>query len=377
MNRDILAERLQLKGYRVETVCDGREALERLRSEKFDLVLLDLVMPEIEGDEALRTMKADKDLREIPVIMISGLDELDTVARCIELGADDYLPKPYKPVLLRARISACLEKKQLHEQEQATYRALKESQKHLAAELAEAADYVTSLLPEPLAGDVTTEWKFIPSTQLGGDSFGYHWLDDDNLAMYLLDVCGHGVGAALLSISAMNVMRSHSLPDTNFHDPGNVLEALNDMFQMERHNNMYFTIWYGVYNKSSHTIVHSCGGHPPAILLSGDDRASAEPVELKVPGLVIGTMPDMPYRNETQELGRYNELYLFSDGVYEVDLPEGGMWEFKDFVKLVAQPPPSGKSEIDVVADQVTEWVGGGAFEDDFSMVKFVFPIRG
>ena len=376
MNREILAERLECEGYRVETVGDGREALDKLRSEKFDLVLLDLVMPEIEGDEVLKAMKADPELKEIPVIMISGLDELDTVARCIELGAGDYLPKPYKPVLLRARISACLEKKQLHEQEQAMFLALKESQKHLAAELAEAADYVTSLLPEPLTGEVTTEWKFIPSTQLGGDSFGYHWLDDENLAMYLLDVCGHGVGAALLSISAMNVLRSHSLPDTDFQNPGNVLEALNEMFQMERHNNMYFTMWYGVYNKSEHTIVHSCGGHPPAVLLSGNDRASAEPVLLKVPGLVIGTMPDMPYRNETQQMGPYNELFLFSDGVYEVDLPDGGMWEFEDFVKLVTKPPPAGKNEIEVVADQVTEWVGGGSFEDDFSMVKFVFPKR-
>ncbi len=376
MNCDILAERLGLEGYQVQTVGDGREALKRLREEKFDLVLLDMVMPEIEGDEVLKAMKGDPDLREVPVIMISGLDELDTVARCIELGADDYLPKPYKPVLLRARITACLEKKQLHEQEQETYAALKESQAHLAAELAEAADYVISLLPAPLSGEVSTEWKFIPSTQLGGDSFGYHWLDDDNLAMYLLDVCGHGVGAALLSISAINVMRAHSLPDTDFKNPSNVLEALNETFQMERHNNMYFTIWYGVYNKKDHTITHSCGGHPPAVLLTGEDRASAQPVELKVPGLVIGTMPDMPYHNATQKLGKYNELFLFSDGVYEVDLPGGGMWEFKDFVKLVAQPPPAGKNEIEVVADQVTEWVGGGAFEDDFSMVKFVFPER-
>lgn len=376
MNRDIMSERLQFEGYQVETVCDGRQALDRLKEEKFDLVLLDLVMPEIEGDEVLKTMKADPKLREIPVIMISGLDELDTVARCIELGADDYLPKPYKPVLLRARITACLERKLLHEQEQATYRALKESQKHLAAELSEAADYVTSLLPPPLTGEVTSEWKFIPSTQLGGDSFGYHWLDDNHLAMYLLDVCGHGVGAALLSISAINVMRSHSLPDTDFKNPGNVLEALNEMFQMEHHNNMYFTIWYGVYHKAENTIVHSCGGHPPAILLTGDDRASAQPILLKVPGLVIGTMPDMPYGNQTQKLGKYNELFVFSDGVYEVDLPDGGMWEFEDFVKLVTLRPPAGKNEIDVVADKAREYLGNDNFEDDFSMVKFVFPNR-
>jgi sigma-B regulation protein RsbU (phosphoserine phosphatase) len=97
---------------------------------------------------------------------------------------------------------------------------------------------------------------------------------------------------------------------------------------------------------------------------------------LKVPGLVIGTLPDMHYGNQTQQLGKYNELFVFSDGVYEVDLPDGGMWEFEDFVKLVTQPPPEGKSEIDVVADQAREYQGNDNFEDDFSMVKFVFPTR-
>ncbi|WP_415715261.1 PP2C family protein-serine/threonine phosphatase [Maridesulfovibrio sp.] len=114
-------------------------------------------------------------------------------------------------------------------------------------ELAVAADYVTSLLPDPLKeGDIQADWRFIPSTSLGGDSFGYHWLDDDHFAMYLLDVCDHGVGSALLSVSAMNVLRSQTLPDTDFLKPDMVLEALNDSFQMDQQNNLYFTMWYGV-----------------------------------------------------------------------------------------------------------------------------------
>ena len=114
--------------------------------------------------------------------------------------------------------------------------------------MAQAAKYVCSLLPEPIrTGAVRVDWRFVPSTQLGGDSFGYHWLDDGHLAVYLLDVSGHGVGASLLSVSALNVLRSQSLPNTDFHNPGEVLERLDATFKMEQHDNRYFTIWYGVY----------------------------------------------------------------------------------------------------------------------------------
>ena len=374
MNLDVLQQLLEAYGYTTTTAGNGREALARLQQEPFDLVLLDITMPEMDGFTVLQTMKADAELRELPVILISGLEDMDSIARCIEIGADDYLPKPFKPVLLRARIGSCLEKKQLREQEQATYHALVESQKHLAEELAEAEKYVRSLLPEPLTGKVRTEWRFITSTSLGGDSFGYYWLDDDHLAMYLLDVCGHGVGAALLSISAMNVLRSQSLPGTDFKNPGAVLSALNEAFQMDRQNNMYFTMWYGVYNAVTRQIVFARGGHPPAVLLTGASRETAQPVELKAPGMVIGSMPGLKYRTVTVDLGTFSELYLFSDGVYEVTLPDGTMWEFNDFVTSLIRPPPPGKSELDLVMDVARKLQGRDTFDDDFSMVKFVFP---
>jgi class 3 adenylate cyclase len=116
-NRGMLARRLARLGYRLRTAAGGREALAVLAREDVDLVLLDVMMPDIDGYEVLRRIKEDQRLRDIPVLMISALDELDSVVRCIELGADDYLPKPFDPVLLRARIGACVEKKRLRDQE--------------------------------------------------------------------------------------------------------------------------------------------------------------------------------------------------------------------------------------------------------------------
>jgi DNA-binding response OmpR family regulator len=116
-NRDMLSRRLQRQGHTVAVAEHGRQALEMLTAASFDLVLLDIMMPEMDGYQALRQIKADPALRHIPVIMLSALGELESVVRCIEMGAEDYLPKPFNPVLLQARIGACLEKKRLRDQE--------------------------------------------------------------------------------------------------------------------------------------------------------------------------------------------------------------------------------------------------------------------
>ena len=125
-NREVLSRRLLREGFAVASAEDGSRALAVLRERPIDLVLLDVMMPVMDGYETLKRMKEDEDLRAIPVLMISALDELDSVIRCIELGAEDYLPKPFNPVLLNARIGACLEKKRLRDQEVRHAQALAE-----------------------------------------------------------------------------------------------------------------------------------------------------------------------------------------------------------------------------------------------------------
>jgi DNA-binding response OmpR family regulator len=116
-NRDMLRRRLERQGYAVATAEHGRQALALLRAGGFDLVLLDVMMPEVDGYQVLREIKASPEMRDLPVIMISALDEIASVVRCIEMGAEDYLPKPFDPVLLQARVGACLEQKRLRDHE--------------------------------------------------------------------------------------------------------------------------------------------------------------------------------------------------------------------------------------------------------------------
>lgn len=145
LNLDLLAQRLSRQGHVVCTAIDGEDALQRAKERPFDLVLLDVMMPKLDGYGTLARLKADEQLRSIPVIMISALDELSSVVRCIEAGAEDYLPKPFNPTLLRARIAACLEKKALHDQELGLYNSLVQSQRQLDRELITAHRFVAGL----------------------------------------------------------------------------------------------------------------------------------------------------------------------------------------------------------------------------------------
>ena len=157
LNLDLLAQRLARQGHMVSTAVDGEQALQRLSEQPFDLVLLDVMMPKLDGYGTLAGLKADEKLRAIPVIMISALDELSSVVRCIEAGAEDYLPKPFNPTLLRARIGACLEKKALHDQELELYNNLVQSQRELESELSAAHRGMAELDP-----DVRSDPKVAP-----------------------------------------------------------------------------------------------------------------------------------------------------------------------------------------------------------------------
>jgi len=167
VNRDLLVRRLKRQGYDVLVASNGFEALELMRSTALDLVLLDIMMPQMNGYQVLETLKADPALRYIPVIMISAVNDIESIVRCIELGAEDYLSKPFNPVLLRARINACLEKKRLRDQEQAYL-------KKLAAEQEKSEQLLLNILPAPIAarlkqGESTIADSFADVTVLFAD----------------------------------------------------------------------------------------------------------------------------------------------------------------------------------------------------------------
>lgn len=252
-----------------------------------------------------------------------------------------------------------------------TKEALIESRQHLAQELKEATEYTRSLLPSPLDSRIRTDWRFIPCTELGGDFFGYSWIDDDHFAVYLIDVCGHGVGAALLSVSVVNLLRSQSLPETDLRDPGTVLTKLNEMFPMEANGNKYFTAWYGVYRLSDRRLRYASGGHPPALLLNGPEADQAELHWLTTGGLVVGAMEQVQYETKEIELAAYNRLYVYSDGVYEVETPEGTMQCLPEFgARLSKWGRNQNDNDLDEVYERMRSLQCSEQFDDDFSLLR-------
>ncbi len=366
-NREVLSRRLAREGYSVVEAVDGERALAVLRDQEFDLVLLDVMMPNVDGSTALLRMKADDNLRHIPVIMISALDEIGSVVRCIEAGAEDYLPKPFNPTLLRARLGASLEKKRFRDQEREYLRTIERTQARLSEELQEAANYVRSIIPAPMAEPYRIDWSYEPCGELGGDAFGYHWIDDEHFAIYLLDVCGHGVGAALLSVTAINVIRSGSLARTDFRNPGEVLGALNNAFLMENQNNMYFTIWYGVVHAPTRRLRYASGGHPPALLLrdGGVER-------IRTQGMMIGAMEDMTFADAEIELRDGDRLVVLCDGTYEVTREDGTMIDFEDFEDLMLKKG-SDADGLEALLAWVHELRAGKPLQDDFSILRVEF----
>ncbi len=250
---------------------------------------------------------------------------------------------------------------------------LKESRRQYAAELAKAAKYVEALLPPKItSGAVQTDWVFIPSIQLGGDSFGYHWIDDEHFVMYLLDVTGHGIGAALHSVSVVNVLRSQTLNFVDPRDPSSVLATLNSTFQMKDFNDMYFTIWYGVYNRKTRVLRYASGGHPPALLRTGSrDNYS---IDLhRSGGILIGGVRDAEFPSVSVTIPEDSVLYLFSDGVYEVP-KDDGMMDFDEFVGLLCAQTFAGEDSPSEIAARIAEIQTCEACLDDFALVRISFP---
>jgi phosphoserine phosphatase RsbU/P len=358
---EILTRQLSALGLSPSKAGSGEEALAILRHTAFDIVILDVVMPGLGGLATLSRLKALPATSHLPVIMISSLDDMDSIVRCLEEGAEDFITKPFSPALLRARLAGCLRAKHLADSQRTHLAQLEDSRDRLDSELAEAARYIRSILPPPITTPVAIDWRYQPCTELGGDAFGYHPLDDDHLAIYLLDVCGHGVAASLLSVTAINVIRSGSLPATDFLDPSSVLASLNRAFPMERQNNMYFTIWYGVLHHPSGTLRHASAGHPPALLATpqGIERVHA-------PGLITGMLPDSDYVGGTTHLPPHSRLFVFSDGCFESRQENGSRMPFEEFESFLAT-----HGHDDDVLDHLHRRVSGsGKADDDFSIMR-------
>ena len=364
--QELLRRTLKKQGYEVTVASNGEDGVAQAQKLRPALIICDWIMPRLTGIDVCRQVKADPELSTTQFFLLTSLGSIADRVKGLDAGADDFISKPIELNELQARVRAGLRLHQLS-------RDLKIAKQSLEAELAEAAEYVQSLLPDPMTEPISIEAKFIPSRQLGGDCFDYNWLDADYLAIYLLDVAGHGLRAALPSVAVLNLLRSRALPNIDYYKPSDVLRSLNTTFQMSYQNDKYFTIWYGVYNRISRQLVYASAGHPPAVLISQSPASTAKIKRLKTPGMPVGMFPDAPYVDNCCDVEDLSTLYIFSDGVYEIHQPDGNIWGLDPFIDLLAAYNGASADQLELVLNYIQNLNAKAVFDDDWSLLKVNF----
>jgi sigma-B regulation protein RsbU (phosphoserine phosphatase) len=357
---------LEKQGYEVVTANDGEEGITQTLLSQPALIICDWIMPGLNGLEVCHRIKKDPNLSTTFFILLTSLDSVADRVKGLDAGADDFITKPIEQNELQARVRAGLRLHQLS-------RDLQTQKLLLETELAEAAEYVRSLLPPPMTAPLGINSRFIPSRQLGGDCFDYYWLDANYLAIYLLDTAGHGLRATLPSISVLNLLRSRALKGLNYYQPSNVLTALNDTFQMNYQNDKYFTIWYGVYNRVNRQLIYASAGHPPAILISGKSPSITEVQRLKTPGMPVGMFPEAKYVDGFCNIEKSSTLYIFSDGAYEITKSDGTLWSLDAFIQLLVSLQHPIDYQLNPLLSYLIALNSKEAFDDDLSILQIKF----
>ncbi|MBD2326566.1 SpoIIE family protein phosphatase [Alkalinema sp. FACHB-956] len=377
----LLNKILREEGYDITTAASGEEGLIQAKTIQPALIICDWVMTGIEGIEVCQTIKQDPQLAAAFFILLTNRSESHDLITGLDAGADDFLSKPIAAGELKARVRAGLRLYQANQALKSAAQTLQQQTEKLESELAEAATYVRSLLPKAITTPISIQHCFLPSQHLGGDCFDYYWLDAEHLVIYLLDVSGHGLGAALPSVFIQNLLRSQSLPDLNFYQPAQVLATLNKLFRMSEQNERYFTIWYGLYNHSTQQLTYASAGHPPALLIAPDNEGQPQAQLLKMRSLPIGVYSDAAYTEATVSISSHSTLYIFSDGIYEVRQKDQTFWNLTEFTTLLVdltqqnfqQAPTTPRLDLDQLLEKIRSLKATELFEDDCSILQVCF----
>jgi sigma-B regulation protein RsbU (phosphoserine phosphatase) len=375
MNRDMLARRLEHAGFDVDTADGGNAGLERILYGDYNLVLLDIMMPDIDGLTVLKRVREVYSKMELPVIMATARDEGSDLAEALSLGANDYVTKPLDFKVVRARVDNVLGYA-------LASRELQHANERMNRDLEAAAGVQASLLPNNPVDIEGAEfvWRFRPCDELAGDGLNFFRQDDEHVAMYVLDVSGHGVASALLSVSVTHHLSQLIGQHQRFadaecceHTGGNIISPawlarnLNTLFPMEAMGRHYFTFLYGVLNVKTRTFCFISAGSPGPMVVHSDGTVDVH----DVPAVPIGMFPDSEYIDTAIELQPGDRLYLHTDGLYEernIDTREQfGRNRLQQSLGSAATAPIA--ASLDGVLDEIMRWRGSNALSDDIAVL--------
>ncbi len=375
VTRTSMAARLKRLGYRVLEAENGLVGLEVARRERPDLLIVDWMMPEMDGPTFCEAVRRDSVLKSSQLLLMTSQDKPAQIAEGLARGADDFLSKSASKHEIIARVQAGLRASRLVRELETTagelassMQLLQRKQEETDADLQVAASFIHSQLPpqgNPVQG-IALAWEYQPSLLLGGDLFGVMAVDADHLGLYILDASGHGVAAALRSVSLMTFLRADNMLQLlGSYDPEKVVFEANRRFPLSA-DGEYFTLWVGLLHLPTRSLSYVSAGHSGALLCSGQSPSRW----LTRSSFPLGFDPTAQFANDRIVLKPADRLFLLSDGIYEVPSSSGDLWGRERFQAVMeAGRQMSLSAAIESSFSAARGWQQAQQFSDDAAVV--------
>jgi serine phosphatase RsbU (regulator of sigma subunit) len=371
-NVDYLEQELEELFYETISACNGPEALAQVEAESPDLILLDIMMPGMDGFEVLTRLKADPAMRDIPVIIISASNTMPSVIKGIELGAEDYLPKPFEPALLHARITSSLEKKRLRDLQKLYLKSL-QRELEIGREIQQG--FLPAELPDPPGWEIAA--CFQAAREVAGDFYDAFLLPDGHLVCVLGDVCGKGVGAALFMTLFRSLIRATCTTDyfqkkaaQKTVSPAerlqHVITFTNDYItSTHAEAYMFATIFIGMVNLQDGRLTYINAGHEPPLLLKAN-----QPLDHLTPtGPAVGIIPGVVYSTRETVLQPGESLVVFTDGVTDAINADGINFGADRLKNVLQEIHPSINELLAHLQAQIHQFIGMTDQFDDITLL--------
>ena len=363
-NIQSLAATLKPAGYQVLVATNGQQALDVMAKVRPDLILLDIMMPVMDGFEACVNIKANAEWHDIPIIFLTAKTETADLVKGFELGAVDYVNKPFNAHDLMARVHTHLTVDRLRTSVSEKNAALEKAQAQMSAELDLARAMQVAILPSrfPVAPGCDGSARMLPATTMGGDFYDFIELPGGCIGLVMADVSGKGVPAAFFMAVARTNLNALAATASG---PADCLQRTNDVLLTQNPMDLFVTVFYAVFDPATGALTYSNGGHNPPLI-----RRANGTVEMltAAAGLVLGMFP-ATYEQDSAQLQPGDTLVLYTDGVTEAFNVDAQMYEEARLVERVrADGGGSAKTLVASIFDGVIGFSGAAPQSDDITV---------
>jgi serine phosphatase RsbU (regulator of sigma subunit) len=349
-NVDYLEQELEDLGYNTAAANDGFAALEQVAAVNHDVVLLDIMMPRMDGFGVLSRLKADPASRMLPVIIISAVDDMTSIARGIGMGAEDYLSKPFDPVILEARLRSSIEKKRLRDQEQVYLQAM-ERELEIGRQI--QTGFLPQQIPQPDNWEIAA--YFAAAREVAGDFYDVFTLPQTNrIGLIVGDVSDKGVGAALFMTLFRSLLRAavnpnylaQVVPDKELKAADYLQHSVqltnNYIAHMHGDTGMFATLFFGLLDPETGSLQYINAGHEPAFVANNEGLQS----QLPATGPVLGIIEEMIYEISEITLQSREMLLIYSDGVTDAENEAHDFFSHERLLETLSPLPETAESLV-------------------------------